>query len=178
MFGHAGSLLLQEGFLQLQQAGAPLQSWGERFSLYWLFLLQSPGSRLCGLQQLWHTASVVAARRLQSVGISGIQALLPLGMWDHPLSGIEPVTSVLAIRFLTTGPPGKSQLQLFFVSSGNWAAGRQGQALVNRESAGWGIRHCETHALLTLSYRHIPQLQLPGKQGELLSSQSLWGRLH
>ena len=30
------------------------------------------------------------------------------GMWDLPGLGIEPVSPVLAGRFFTTGPPGKS----------------------------------------------------------------------
>ena len=29
-------------------------------------------------------------------------------MWNHPGLGIEPVSLVLAIGFLTTGPPGKA----------------------------------------------------------------------
>ena len=38
------------------------------FSLPWLLLLQSTGSRAHGLQQLQHMGSVVVARRLQSTG--------------------------------------------------------------------------------------------------------------
>ena len=79
----------------------------EGFSLQWFLLLQSTGSRMHGLQELWHVGSV-AARRLISCGT---QAQLPLSMWDLSGLGIEPV-SLLALqsRFLTTGPPGKPSL--------------------------------------------------------------------
>ena len=36
------------------------------FSLWWLLLFQSTGSRVWGLQQLWHVCSIVAASGLQS----------------------------------------------------------------------------------------------------------------
>ena len=53
IFGCIGSLLLRAGFLQLQCAG---------FSLRWLLLLWSTGSRRAGsrgqAQQLWHTGLV------------------------------------------------------------------------------------------------------------------------
>jgi len=35
-------------------------------------------------------------------------------MWDLPEPGIEPVSPTLAGRFLTAGPPGKSQVAFFF----------------------------------------------------------------
>ena len=38
------------------------------FSLRWLLLLRSTGSRRAGIQQLWHMGSVVVARGLQSIG--------------------------------------------------------------------------------------------------------------
>ena len=38
------------------------------FSLWWLLLLQSTGSRACRFQQLWHMGSVVVTRGLQSTG--------------------------------------------------------------------------------------------------------------
>ena len=59
------------------------------YSLRWLLLLWSTGSRL--------GASGVVAHRLSR----------PRGMWDLPKPGIEPVSSAWAGRFLTTGPPGK-----------------------------------------------------------------------
>ena len=57
---------------------------------------------------------VVAASLVQR-GLSGTPAyqLWPLGMRDLPRQGIEPVSSVLQGRFLTTGPPGKP-LENFF----------------------------------------------------------------
>ena len=45
----------------------------------------------------------------------GAWALL-CGMWDHPGSGIEPVSPTLAGGFLTTEPPGKPNSQDFKLS--------------------------------------------------------------
>ena len=35
-------------------------------------------------------------------------------MWDIPQQGIKPVSPALASRFLTTGPPGNSLIQVLF----------------------------------------------------------------
>ena len=59
------------------------------FSLRWLLLLQSMGSRHAGFSSC------------------GTQAQLPHGMWDLLRPGLEPVSPALAGRFLTTAPPGK-----------------------------------------------------------------------
>ena len=88
------------------------------FSLRWLLLLRSMGSR--------HVGSVVVARGLSSCGSRalerrlsscGAQALLLRGMWDLPGPGIEPVSPALAGRFLTTAPPGKS---LYILLNGDY----------------------------------------------------------
>ena len=55
-------------FLQLQQVRATIQLWCTDFSLWWLLLLQSAGSRARGLQSLRPTGSVVVAPGLQSIG--------------------------------------------------------------------------------------------------------------
>ena len=34
-------------------------------------------------------------------------------MWNLPGPGLEPVSPALADRFLTTGPPGKSQMKIY-----------------------------------------------------------------
>ena len=67
------------------------------YSLLWLLLLRSLGSRVRGLRYLWHTGLVAP----QAGGIL------------VPALRIEPVS--LAGRFLTTGLPGKS-LHLPFLS--------------------------------------------------------------
>ena len=54
-------------------------------------------------------ASVVEARGLSS---RGAHAKLPCSMWDLPGPGMEPMSPALEVRFLITGPPGKS-LALF-----------------------------------------------------------------
>ena len=78
------------------------------FSLQWLLLLQSMGSRRagfssCGMQaqQLWLAA---LERRLSSCGA---RAQLLRCMWDVPGPRLEPVSPALAGGFLTTAPPGE-----------------------------------------------------------------------
>ena len=69
-------------------------------------------------------ASLVAEHRLQTRRLSscGSRAQLLRGMWDPPRPGLEPVSPVLAGRFLTTALPGKPKSSLregdmcFFVS--------------------------------------------------------------
>ena len=68
IFGSAGSSLLHGLFLQLWQVGDTLQLWCAGFSLRWLLLLQSMGSRVRRLHQLYHMGSVVATPGLQSTG--------------------------------------------------------------------------------------------------------------
>ena len=77
--------------------------------LQWLLLLQSTGSRACGLQKLRHTGSNVAIPRLQSTDSSscGAWAELLHGMWDLPRPEIKPMSLALAGRFFTLEPPGK-----------------------------------------------------------------------
>ena len=40
----------------------------------------------------------------------GTEAPVPLGVWNLPGPGIESVSPALAGKFLTTGPPGRSQI--------------------------------------------------------------------
>ena len=94
IFGCAGSSLLcsSRGYSSLRCAG---------FSLQWLLLLQSPGSRhegfsSCGTQALERRPSSCGARAQQL-----------RSMWDLPGPGLEHVSPALAGGFLTTAPPGK-----------------------------------------------------------------------
>ena len=91
-----GSLLLCTGFLQLRC-----------FSLRWLLLLWSTGSRCTGFSIC---GSQVLERRLSSCGS---WAQLLHSMWDLPGPGLEPVSPALAGKFLTTAPPGKPLLCLY-----------------------------------------------------------------
>ena len=105
IFGCVGSLLLCAGFLQLQRTGFTLLGCAG-FSLRWLLLLWSMGSRpvgfsSCGLKAL--------ERRLSSCGA---RAQLLRGMWDLPRPGLEPMSPALAGGFSTTVPPGKPQMVL------------------------------------------------------------------
>ena len=78
------------------------------FSLRWLLLLQSSGSRRAG--------SVAVAHGLNSCGLQSLERRLSScgaraeflrSMWDLPGPGFEPVSPALAGRFITTVPPGK-----------------------------------------------------------------------
>ena len=71
------------------------------FSLRWLLLLWSTGSRRAGFSSC---GSQALERRLSSCGA---WAQLLRGMWDLPGPGLEPVSPALAGGFLTTAPPGK-----------------------------------------------------------------------
>ena len=53
-------------------------------------------------------------RKLSSCGA---QAQLLCGMWELPRPGLEPMSPALAGGFLTTAPPGKSQLLLFLAAT-------------------------------------------------------------
>ena len=80
------------------------------FSLLWLLLLRSTGSKRagfssCGTRALDH--------RLNSCGA---RALLLRSMWDLPGPGIKPMSPALTGRFLTTAPPGKSLSSLYYAS--------------------------------------------------------------
>ena len=72
------------------------------FSLRWLLLLWSTGSRAAGF-------SSCGLRALECrLSSCGTRAQLLCGMWDLPGPGLEPVSPALAGGFLTTEPPGKS----------------------------------------------------------------------
>ena len=68
------------------------------------------GFSCCGARALGAWASVVVARGFNSCGS---RASLLRGMWDLPRPGLEPVSPALAGGFLTTAPPGKSQVLIF-----------------------------------------------------------------
>ena len=75
--------------------------WRAGFSLQWLLLLRSTGSRhvsfrSCGMRALEHRLSSCGAR-----------AYLLCSMWDLPGPGLEAVSPALAGGFLTTVLPGK-----------------------------------------------------------------------
>ena len=62
-------------------------------------------------------ASLVAEHRLQTRRLSscGSRAQLLRGMWDLPRPELEPVSPALAGRFSTTAPPGKPQVNVFYM---------------------------------------------------------------
>ena len=76
------------------------------FSLQRLLLLQSRGSRACGLQQLQLLGSVVGARQLQSTGSAVVLHGLscPKVCEIFPDQGLKPCSPALAGGFLTTRP--------------------------------------------------------------------------
>ena len=86
-------------------------------------LVAASGASLCCAVQTSYCSGFLWSISPRSAGFSscGSQALkyrfsscgewawLLRGMWDLPKSGIKPVSLALAVRFLTTGPPGKVQ---------------------------------------------------------------------
>ena len=86
-------IVVSGGYSSLRCAG---------FSLWWLLLLWSTGSRRVGFSSC---GSWALECRVSS---SGAWAQLLRGMWDLPGPGIEPMSPALAGGFLTAAPPGKS----------------------------------------------------------------------
>ena len=89
-FGCSGSSVAVWAFSSCGERGLLSHFWCACFSLWWLCLLLSMGSRVhgfssCGAHRLLHD------------------------MWDPPGPGVESVSPALAGGFLTTGPLGKSQ---------------------------------------------------------------------
>ena len=78
----------------------------------WLLLLQSRGSRACGLRAQWlrRVGSLIEVRRLSCP--AACETLVPP-------SRIEPASPVLKGGLLTTGSPGKSQSKILF-SGWDW----------------------------------------------------------
>ena len=103
--GHGLSLVtVSKGSSSLQCAG---------FSLWWLLLLQTTGSRPKGFRSCSLQAQELRLQALECKPNSwGSRAQLLCGMWDPPGPGIEPTSPTLAGRFLTNGPPGKPLLSI------------------------------------------------------------------
>ena len=77
------------GLFLVAASGGSFSLWSSCFSLQWLFLLWSPGSRPVGFSS------------------GGAWAELPLGTWTLPGLGVELMSPALAGGFLTAGPAGK-----------------------------------------------------------------------
>ena len=123
IFGCIGSSLLHAGFSLVAVSGGYSLLWCAGFSLQWLLLLQSTGSRhadfsSCGTraQQLRCLGSVVGLSRCGSRALKhrlsscGARAQLLHGMWDLPRPRMEPVSPAVAGGFLTAAPRGKSHM--------------------------------------------------------------------
>ena len=93
------------GLSLVAASGGYSSLWCMGFSLQWLLLLWSTGSRHAGFSSC---GSWALECRLSSCGA---QASLLHSMWDLPRPGLEPTYPALAGGFLTTAPPGKSQIQ-------------------------------------------------------------------
>ena len=92
------------------------------FSLRWLLLLRSTGSRRVGFSSC---GSRALGHRLSNCGK---RAYLLCSMWDLPGPGLKPVSPALAGGFLTTVPPGKPG------GCFNRKEKEIGRAIVNQES--------------------------------------------
>ena len=98
--------------------------WCTVFSLWWLLLLWSTGSRHTGFSSCntWAQQLQCTGSRAHGLSSCGSQALeyrfsscgtrtqLLHGLWGLPRPVIEPMYPALAGGFLTTAPPGKSPL--------------------------------------------------------------------
>ena len=87
------------------------------FSVWWLLLLQSMGSRACGLSH----SSLQALEH--GVNSCHPRASLHQGMWNPPRSGIKLPSPALAVRFLTSEPPEKPHVlhsEEKFLNSHSW----------------------------------------------------------
>ena len=90
------------GLSLVAASGGYSSLWCTGFSLQWLLLLRSLGSKRAGF-------SSCGTRALECrLSSCGTWAQLLRGMWDLPGPGLEPVSPALAGGFLTTAPPGKS----------------------------------------------------------------------
>ena len=86
----------------------------EGFSLQWLLLLWSTGSRHTGFSSCstWAQQLRLAGSRVQA------QQFVAHGhMWNLPRPGIEPMSPAFTGRFLTTVPQGKSLHAFLFKSN-------------------------------------------------------------
>ena len=111
IFGCVGSSLLCAGFLQLRRVGATLSLWCTGFSLWWLLLLRSTGSRCAGFsscgtraRQLWLAGSRVQAQQLWHMGLVAPQHVG--SSWTRTRTRV-PCTGR---QILNTAPPGKPLL--------------------------------------------------------------------
>ena len=100
--GWAGSSLLCADFLEL---------WPVRATLHCAAQASHCSGFSCRrAQSLGMWASVVAAHGLETAGsVSWYMGLVAPGMWNLPGPEIKPMSPLLAGRFLSTAPPGKSK---------------------------------------------------------------------
>ena len=99
---HRLSLVAAHGLSLVTASGGYSSFRCAGFSLWWLLLLPSTGSRRTGFSSC---GSWALEHRLSNCGT---RAQLLCGMWDLPAPGLEPVSPAQAGGFLTTVPPGKS----------------------------------------------------------------------
>ena len=135
LFGCVGSSLLHAGFLWLHRAGATLLLRCAVFSLLWLLLLQSTGSRHAGFSSC---GSWALEHRLNRCGA---RAYLLSIMWDLPGPGLEPVSPALAGGFLTTVPTGKSDHMVFLLQFVNMVYHNDWFAYIEESLHPWGKSH-------------------------------------
>ena len=69
----------------------------------------------CGGSSCCRAWALPYPSRVLGLNSCGSRTELPRGIWDLPGPGIEPVSPALAHRVLTTGLPGKSCWQVFFI---------------------------------------------------------------
>ena len=104
IFGCHWVFVAARGLSLFAASGGYSSLWCTGFSLRWLLLLWSTGSKC---EAFSSCGSWAPERRLSSCGL---RAQLLRGMWDLPGPGLEPVSPALAGGFLTTAPPGEPSI--------------------------------------------------------------------
>ena len=109
--GCVGSLLLH-GLSLAVVSGCYSSLWCTGFSLWWLLLVQSTGSRCMGFSSCGSRALEALAQQLWR---TGLVALWHVGSFRTRGQTHVPCIGALAGRFLTTVPPGRSPSSFFSV---------------------------------------------------------------
>ena len=137
--------LCSQAFLWLQQAGATVQLQRAGFSLWWLFLLWSTGSRMHGFQELQHVGSVVTVPRLQHTGSRAVVQQLNCCKTCRifPSQGSKPCLLHWQVDSLPLSHQGSSPHKLLFFMC-NFAEDKEffnnAYVVVQQKCCRWNIR--------------------------------------
>ena len=139
IFGCPSSQLLHAGFLQLQRAAASLYLQCTSCSLCQL-LLSNTDCRCSGFSSCCCGLTADSSQAPEHKPSCDAWPQLPCNMWDPPRPGMELASPMLQSRYLTSGPPGKFLLQLFWRSlTSHFLSVDDNRSLLAMNN--WAIRH-------------------------------------